>query len=226
MGRPMLDWVLEALEQGGVARKDVVFVSGYAEDKVRARYPELTFVRNRDWQNNNILLSLLTAHEFLVDGFIATYSDIVYEPAIVTALLKSPHAIALGCDTEWRRRYKTRSQHPESDAEKLRALGSRVLELGRTIDPDRADGEFIGVLKLTSSGADEFLRAFDDALAAHSGQLFREGRRFEKAYLIDLLQHMLERGSTLHRENTRGGYMEIDTLEDLSMAETWWRSRP
>jgi hypothetical protein len=35
-------------------------------------------------------------------------------------------------------------------------------------------------------------------------------------------QWMIERGSAFHRVNTHGGYMELDTLEDLSMAETWW----
>lgn len=226
MGRPMLEWVLEALSKAGIERKDVIFISGYAEDVVRERYPEFTFVRNADWQNNNILLSLLHAREYLGDGFISTYSDIVYDGAVVRKLVDSPHAIALGCDTAWRRRYVSRSQHPETDAEKLRAQGSRVVELSRHIDSEAADGEFIGVMKLTSDGARELVQAFDAAEAEYAGGEFREGRTFEKAYLIDLLQHMLEQGSEMHRENTRGGYMEIDTLEDLALAETWWRERP
>ena len=35
-------------------------------------------------------------------------------------------------------------------------------------------------------------------------------------------QWMIERGSEFHKVDTPGGYMELDTLEDLSMAETWW----
>ncbi len=226
MGRPMLEWVLDALAAAGIQQRDVVFISGYAEEVVRERYPEFTFVRNADWQNNNILLSLLCAREYLGEGFVSTYSDIVYEGAVVEKLAQSPHAIALGCDTAWRRRYTSRSQHPETDAEKLRAEGSRVVELSRHIDSEAADGEFIGVMKLTSSGAGELLEAFDAAEASYAGREFREGRSFEKAYLIDLLQHMLERGSEMHRENTQGGYMEIDTLEDLAMAAEWWNKRP
>ena len=222
MGRPMLDWILEALLSAGFTRKDVVFVCGYAEDVVRARYPEFTFVRNADWQNNNILLSLLCAREHFASGFVSTYADIVYDGEIVKQLVSSSADIALGCDTAWRRRYVARTEHPETDAEKLRAAGSRVLELSRTIDSEAADGEFIGVMKLNANGARSFTDAFDRAERLYGGGMFREGRTFRKAYLLDLLQEMLEAGTPMARENTPGGYMEIDTGQDLAMAQGWW----
>jgi choline kinase len=225
MGRPMLEWVLEALGAAGFSKKDVVFVCGYADHVVRERYPEFTFVKNENWENNNILLSLLTAREYLTDGFLSTYADIVYEGDIVRKLHAAPEDIVLGCDTHWRRRYVVRSQHPETDAEKLRAEGRRVVELSRRIESESASGEFIGVMKLTKQGASEFLSAFDGAEGRFDGGLYREGRTFQKAYLIDLLADMLEQGAVMHREDTPGGYMELDTLEDLSHAEAWWNSR-
>jgi L-glutamine-phosphate cytidylyltransferase len=226
MGRPMLDWILEALAAGGIARADVVFVCGYSEAVLRSRYPDLTYVRNQDWENNNILASLLCARSYLSDGFVSTYADIVYEGKVVEKLIDSPRQIALGCDTEWQRRYVERFQHPESDAEKMRADGSRVIEVSRTIPSVQAAGEFIGVMKLDAQGAGSLLQAYDEVRATHAGRVWRGGRVFEKAYLIDLLQHMLEQGAEMHRENTAGGYMEIDTLEDLAHAEKWWRERP
>ena len=226
MGRPMLEWVLEAFAAAGLQRHDVVFVCGYRADVIKARYPEFTYVTNHDWQNNNILLSLLMAREYLSDGFVSTYGDIVYDGAVVQQLVASPADIALGCDTAWRRRYVGRTQHPETDAEKLRADGKRVLELSRTIQSEQADGEFIGVMKMSQAGAADFLQAFEQAEHSYGGGLFREGRSFQKAYLIDLLAEMLEQGTPMQRENTHGGYMEIDTLQDLSMAEQWWNERP
>jgi len=226
MGRPMLEWILEAFESAGLKRKDVVFVCGYRAEVIKARYPDFTYVTNHDWQNNNILLSLLMAREYLGDGFVSTYGDIVYEGAVVQKLVASTADIALGCDTAWRRRYVGRTQHPETDAEKLRAAGKRVVELSRTIPSEQADGEFIGVMKLSQAGSVDFLDAFDQAERAYGGGMFREGRSFQKAYLIDLLSEMLEQGSPMQREDTAGGYMEIDTVQDLSMAEKWWKDRP
>jgi choline kinase len=225
LGRPMLDHILDALAAGGFRRSDVIFICGYKADVVRAAYPDLAYVENRGWEQNNILASLLCARAHLAEGFVSTYADIVYRPSIVAELVASPRPIALACDTDFRRRYVGRSQHPESDAEKLRAEGERVVELSRRIPAEQAAGEFIGVMKLDAAGAGRFVDAFDRAEARFAGREFREGRTFEKAYLIDLLQEMLEAGEDMHRVDTHGGYMEIDTLEDASLAERWWAGR-
>jgi choline kinase len=223
MGRPMLEWILEALGAAGFARRDVLFVCGYRADVVRARYPELSYVDNLEWERNNVLASLLVARDALADGFVSTYADIVYRGSTVQKLASSPHHKVLACDTDWRRRYVDRSLHPETDAEKMRAEGDRILELSRRIPSEQASGEFIGVTKVSSDGAREIVSAFDEARARHAGQVWREGRTFEGAYLIDLFQDMISGGSAFHRVDTHGGYMEIDTREDLASAEKWWR---
>jgi choline kinase len=223
MGRPMLEWILEALGAAGFSRKDVVFICGYRGDVVRERYPEFTFVFNRDWERNNILASLLCARAHLGAGFVSTYADIVYRGSAVKRLAESPHDKVLVCDTDWRRRYVDRSMHPESDGEKMRAEGSRIIELSRRIASDEASGEFIGVTKFNPEGARELVDAFGAAERQWAGKTWREGRTFERAYLIDLFQDMIERGSSFHRVDTHGGYMEIDTREDLACAEKWWR---
>jgi choline kinase len=223
MGRPMLEWILDALAAAGFARRDVVYICGYRADVLRARYPEFTYVENADWERNNILASLLCARDHLLSGFVSTYADIVYRGSVVQKLVASPYDKVLACDVDWRRRYVDRSQHPESDAEKMRAEGVRVVELSRRIKSPEAAGEFIGVAKVSADGAREIIAAFEQARASWAGQTYREGRTFERAYLIDLFQDMIERGSTFHRVDTNGGYMEIDTREDLASAEKWWR---
>lgn len=225
VGRPMLESILEALEAGGFSRDDVIFICGYKAEVIKERYPRLTYVENRDWPNNNILLSLLCARPHLGEGFVSTYADIVYRPEAIEKVTESPHDITLVCDTDWRRRYVDRSEHPESDAEKMRLDDrDRVTLLSRTIASDEATGEFIGVMRLTAKGAAQFLEAFDQARAAHADDdAFHEGRTFAKAYLIDLLAKMIASGTALHAVRMHGGYMEIDTTQDAALAEEWWR---
>jgi len=223
MGRPMLEWILDALGAAGFTRKDVVYICGYRAEVVRNRYPEFTFVENGDWEKNNVLASLLCARAYLGGGFVSSYADIVYRGSSVKKAVAAPHDKVLVCDTDWRRRYVARTQHPESDAEKMRAEGARIVELSRRIPSGDASGEFIGVTKFSADGAREFVAAFDQARGEWAGKVWREGRTFERAYLIDLVQQMIERGSSFHRVDTHGGYMEIDTRQDLASAETWWR---
>lgn len=219
MGRPMLDWILDALAEGGFSRKDVIFVCGYRAEVLRERYPEFTYVENRDWENNNILESLLCARQYLGEGFVSSYTDIVYRGSAVKDLVAASWDKVLVCDTDWRRRYVRRSNHPESDAEKMRAESSRVVDISRTIPSEEASGEFIGVAKFSPEGARELMEAYDDA--KESCETLGD-RPFQKAYLIHLFQRMIQRGSDFHRVDTHGGYMELDTLQDLELAETWW----
>ena len=223
LGRPMLESILHALDCGGIDASRTTFISGYQANVVKTAFPGLTYVQNERWEHNNILLSLMCARETMKEGFISTYADIVYRPEYVEALNASPHDITLACDSDWRRRYRDRSRHPETDAEKLRLRDGKVVELSRKIESDAASAEFIGVMRLTAEGAAQFCEAFDEAAKLFDGGQFREGRTFQKAYLIDLLQWMLERGTPIHGVALPGGYMEIDTLEDVEHADKWWR---
>ncbi len=220
MGRPMLEWILEALGEAGFTKRDVVFVCGYKADVLRAKYPEFTYVENTDWENNNILESLIYARDYLGGGFVSSYTDIVYRGSAVKDVTAAKQDKVLVSDTDWRRRYVRRKNHPESDAEKMRAENGRVIELSRTIASEAASGEFIGVAKFTADGAKELLAAYEETKATCETL---GDRPFKKAYLIHLWQWMIERGSAFHCVPTHGGYMELDTLEDLSLAETWWQ---
>ncbi len=226
MGRPMLEWILEAQRAAGFEDRDVVFVCGYKAEIIQARYPRFTYVVNEEWETNNILASLMKARAYLVGGFVSTYSDIVYTPAAARGAVETVGDKVLVCDTDWRRRYDGRTEHPETDAEKVRCEGPRVTRLSRRISPDEASGEFIGVTRFSERGAGELLEAYSRAAAAFSDdpdREYREGRSFRRAYLIDLFAEMLEAGSEFQVSRTHGGYMELDTLQDLALAERWWR---
>lgn len=222
MEKPMLEWILDALGEAGFTKKDVIFVCGYKADVLRARYPEFTYVENPEWENNNILESLMYARKHLGAGFISSYTDIVYRGSIVKDLVASKHDMTLACDVDWRRRYVRRTNHPESDAEKMTRDPNtkKVLDISRVIPSEEASGEFIGVAKFSPSGAEELMAAYDDAKANCTTL---GDRPFLKAYLIHLFQRMIQtKGSVFHAVDTPGGYMELDTLQDLEFAKSWW----
>ena len=54
------------------------------------------------------------------------------------------------------------------------------------------------------------------------GKPYRESAQFQKAYLIHLFQDMIEQGVEFGHADTHGQYREIDTQEDLDLAQKGW----
>jgi L-glutamine-phosphate cytidylyltransferase len=214
-GKSMLDRALDAFKEAGLT--DIHFIGGYLIDVVKKNYPQFTYYHNTDWQNNNILESLLHAENAMDEGFISCYSDIVFTPEIVKKIAASPHDITLAMDTDWYERYIPRTQHPMDDGEKMLVDGDRVIRVSRDIPNREAPGEFIGIAKFSAKGAREFIKHYKKAKKKYDGKPFRQAPIFKKAYLIHLLQEMLEDGVEMHHVDTHGGYFEIDTVQDLGL---------
>lgn len=219
-GRRILDWTLEAFRSNGV--EDVCFIGGYRIETVQRDYPELTFRHNADWENNNILLSLMHAEDLMDRPFICCYSDILFSPKVVRNLAESSQDISLVVDTAWLDRYAERTEHPSDDAEKVTVENGRVTRIHREIPEAEAHGEYIGVAKFSESGAALLKRHYHEARSLFAGKPFREAKVFEKAYLIHLFQEMIEQGIHMGHVDTPGEYIEIDTQQDFDYARENW----
>ncbi len=218
--RRILDWIVESLTEGGVT--DICFVGGYRIELVQAEYPQFTFRHNVDWLNNNILASLMHAEDLMDRPFVTSYSDILYTPGIVRDLIASAADIALGVQPDWLEQYRLRTRHPPDDAEKVIVRDGLVARVHRDIPTEDAHGEFIGVAKFTVAGAARLRDFYDRCRAEFAGRPFREAATFEKAYLIHLLQEMVEAGEAISGIDNEGQYREIDTQEDMDLAQTLW----
>ena len=220
-GKRILDWVLQALRANGIS--DICFIGGYQIEKVKAGYPQFTFRHNSDWENNNILASLMCAEDLMDAPFISTYSDCLFNADVVKRVMANPADIALSVDTAWLERYEHRSNHPPDDAEKVTTADGLVTRVHRGIDVSDAYGEFTGVAKFTLQGAAALKQHYHHRRAQYAGKPYREAAVFEKAYLIHLLQDMIESGVEMAHADTPGDYIEIDTQQDFELAQNSWR---
>lgn len=219
-GRRILDWTREAFHQNDL--RDLCFIGGYRIDLVQRDYPDFNFRHNADWQNNNIMMSLMHAADLMDGPFICCYSDCLFTPALIRGLMDTPGDIVVSLDLEWRDRYRERSQHPPDDAEKALTENGRVTSIHRAIDNDNAYGEYTGVAKFSRHGAEQLRQHFERRRAEFAGRPFREAKVFEKAYFIHLLEDMIESGADVRHADSRAEYIEIDTQEDFSYARHNW----
>lgn len=220
-GKRILDHALAAFRANGIDR--IAFIGGYQIDKVRDGYPHFTFRHNHQWEQNNILASLFFAEDLMSDGFICSYSDILYTPKVIERALASKHDISLVVDTAWADRYTERTEHPPDDAEKVTVQNGCVTKIHRDIPPAEAHGEYIGVAKFSSAGAAKLREHYQHCKKQFAGKPFREAKLFEKAYLIQLLQQMIEAGQHMAHVDTPGEYIEIDTQQDFDYARKNWK---
>ncbi|MEO8495802.1 MAG: phosphocholine cytidylyltransferase family protein [Planctomycetota bacterium] len=222
-GQRILDWTIDAFRQNGVDR--IAFIGGYRIETVRERYPDFEFRHNTDWENNNILASLFYAEDLMSEPFICCYSDILFTARIVADVLRCDADISLAVDTQWLTRYGERTEHPSDDAEKVTVEDGKVIRVHRQILEADAYGEYIGLAKFSAAGAAALRQHYQHRRGEFAGRPYREAKLFEKAYLIHLLQDMLEAGHAMAHVDTPGGYIEIDTQQDFEYAREHWISR-
>jgi choline kinase len=223
--RSILDWQLRAL--GAVGVTDLVMIRGYRAGELtagaRALWPTARFVDNPDWERNNILLSLAQAlHE--IDGPVyLTYSDIIFTPAVTRALADAAGDACLVIDRAFRDIYVGRTEHPLEEGE-VSDLDERglVRRVGKkALPPEDAFGEFIGLLKLSATGAAWVADAIRDARRRYAGredEPYQRAARFQNAYMTDVLQELIDAGRPFTPVAIDGQWREIDTGQDLERA--------
>ncbi len=212
-GRTILERALEALRENGI--ENIVVVRGYRGHMID--YANVTYYENRDFRNTNLLRSLFCAESEMNDDLVLSYSDILYSSDIVARLISCEADIALTVDVGWIERYEGRDQHPLSEAELVKVENGEVLRIGKGImKPEEAQGEFIGLAKFTRSGTEAMKAAYHRVARENPAARFQSSDSLEKAYLSDMIQELIDTGSPVKPVAIEGGWMEIDTPQDLA----------
>lgn len=222
-GKTILQRMLEALRESGI--DDIVVVSGYMKHAIN--YQNIEYYYNPNYSENNILLSLFCAEKEMKEGFVFSYSDILYHANVVQKLLQSEKDISLVVDTDWAQRYEGRTLHPTDEAELVIVENGRIVKISKFMNPDIAYGEFIGLAKFTRKGAETLIRNYRRIRTSQwcgfkKFQRFHDAISIDKAYLTDMLQELIDRGYAIYNVDVNSGWLEIDTPQDLQIARRIW----
>ena len=216
LGRPLLAWQCDALRAAGI--DDIVVVTGYQAEQIRAL--GYATVHNVDYASTNMVASLMVAADVLdgTDDVVVAYGDLVYESAVVTALLAHRVPLAITIDRQWRRLWQLRMPDPLADAETLRldATG-HVVELGKK--PARyadIEGQYMGLIGIDRSIAPKLV----DVYGALDPAGHYDGRDPANMYMTSFLQLLIDRGMPVAAVPVDGGWLEVDTTDDLAVYES------
>ncbi len=202
----IFDLALKILTNYGI--NDIVVVTGYASETlynhIKRFYSNdsirFTLVNNDKPMLGNIY-SFYIANRYMDEDFILLNSDVIFHPKILEYLLTHDTS-ALAIDD-----YKELG-----DEEMKVKVNERdfIKDISKSIDPREADGEYIGIMRLSNHDASRILMSIKG--------LFTEGKY--DLYYEDAIRLIAISNDCFYKCSTRGlQCIEIDTIEDLNNAK-------
>ena len=215
-GKTLLQRQLDAYQKCNI--KNISLIRGYKKEKIR--YKGIKYFENTDYKNNNILNSIFYAEKIINGNIIISYSDILFDSSVVQRTIESDHDISVVVDIDWRGYYVGRKDHPISEAENVIFNSNNEVEKIGKINTSKKEvhGEFIGMIKLSNRGTEIFKEHFHRLKKIYWNKPFQRSKVFQKAYLTDFIQELVDIGIKVHCVIIESGWKEIDTVEDYKKA--------
>lgn len=223
-GKPLLEWQLDTAREAGA--EAIIVVRGYRGDQLTLS--GVTYVENPAFASTNMVYSLWCARQYFATEFVLSYGDILYNPDVLRALFRAPHAIAVAVDSRWLSYWRQRFANPLSDAESLQLdADGCIVDIGKKVRAlSDIQGQYVGLVGFRDRGVDVLRTALAERAQTCEGQARPNGSRpFAQQYVTDLLQGLIDQGHSIHSVPTEGGWLEIDTLGDLHLASRLVRVR-
>ena len=197
---------------------EIIVITGPFKEKFSM--PDITCVYDQKFEEHDILGSLMEAKDHIFGDVIITYSDIIFEDLILKKILQTNLDIGIAVDLDWKKAYEDRKSHPISEAENVLFDNSRnILEIRKNIRNSNLEiGEFLGIIKLSNNGCKLLLKRYDEIRNDNNSQ-FHDAKSLTKAYLIDMIQELIESKIEVKPIFISGKWCEIDTIDDLKIAE-------
>ena len=206
-GRTILDLALTNLRSVGI--EDVVVVTGFAADRVEARRRDLedrhdvhlelvVNARAEEWNN---AYSLWLAREAFGEGALLVNGDTVHPASVEERLLSARGpGVLLAVDTEKRL--------GEEEMKVLLGQDGTLHTVSKEVDPETAEGEYIGVTLIEAEAAEPLAEALEATW-----------RRDPSDYYEDGFQELVDRGGKVHVAPIGSvEWVEVDSHEDLARA--------
>ncbi len=229
-GRPILDYQRESIAKTGIKR--IAIVRGHMGSDFDSLYKKdegINFLENTKFLETGSLHSLLVARDRMDEGFALVYSDILFGADILQRLIQSGKDIVLGLDNSYRHHQHQINKKldlvaTQKDIDfRLRRLSplevTQIVSIGKNIDLENADSEFIGMGYFSAKGAEALIRTYEDCTQKQTGS-FHESGSFEMASITDMIQELIRRGFPVHGLGVTQGWMEIHTNQDIEIAES------
>lgn len=227
-GRSIIERQLDTMHLCGIKADDITVIAGYCGDMLKERLKEkkINIIINKDFETTNMVCSLMCARSLMEahDDILISYGDIIYNESVLKRILASEEDSSVIVDDGWYSYWSERCENPLDDAETLMFDESDYLtEIGqKTTDLKRVQSQYIGLMRFKGHGLKAVLMLAEKARqrSLEGKPLWRTDRTYQKMYMTDLLQGLIDEGNKLKAVHIQRGWFEIDDCEDLKVVES------
>ncbi|RDU68638.1 phosphocholine cytidylyltransferase family protein [Helicobacter cholecystus] len=222
-GKKIIDYEIESLKEAGI--KKIAVVGGYLFDVLASHLANQNIVDiyyNEKYVTTNMVSTFFCALDFLHScikegqDLIISYADIIYHPNIVKKLSQAQGEFCVVVDLDWQRLWEKRFENPLNDAETLKVVDGKIIELGKKPKSIKeVEGQYIGLFKFSHT----FLKRVIKEYEAMNREAIYDGCNFEKMYMTSFLQHLIYRFNNAQPVFIYGEWGEIDCVKDLEIME-------
>lgn len=212
--KPIINYILETIK--GCELSDIAIVNGYKKDVLEdyLKNEKISFFTNKNYDTTNMVNTLFYAKDFMDDDIIISYADIVYDEKILQKLIDSKDDFSVVVDKKWRELWSQRMDNPLEDAETLKVIDGKIIELGKKPNCyDEIEGQYIGLIKISKNVIHQVINYYED-LDKNS---FYDGKDFNNMYMTSFIQMMIDNLLDVKPIFIDGGWVEVDCVDDLKV---------
>jgi len=223
-GKPLIEHQIDVIKKCGIT--EIIIVNGYRGELIKI--PDVQFYKNEKYHSTNMVETLFCAEKELDGPVIISYGDILYEKNVLEKLLNSKNDFSIVIDKNWKEFWQIRIQNILDDVESLTLKDGFITNLGQKVTSlNHIEGQYIGLMKFQNN-AISVLKDFYDISKkqSESGQNpLNPKTSFENSYMTDFLQGLINNGHKLKAVEINGGWLELDTLNDLKIYENLYNKK-
>ncbi len=175
-----------------------------------------------------MVYSLFCGKKILADTVIVSYGDIIFEKNILEKLLKIQSDLSVVIDINWNEYWMKRFDNPIDDAESLRLDDDGYIKnIGQKVtNIDEIEGQYIGLMKFQDKGVDLIKKFYDIAKqeSTKGKNLLNPNTSFEKSFMTDFLQYLINSGCKIQSVTTQNGWLELDSINDYELYNKMYKN--
>ena len=215
-GKTILERQIDVLKNNGI--HEIIIITGPYKEKFK--FDKIIYVEDLEHEKHEVLLSLMVAKNEITGDVITTYSDILFDDKILQQIIKSKVDIGVVTDMNWEKAYEGRTEHPKSEADNVIIEDNKVVKIKKNISKiskKQKNGEFVGIMKFSKKGSEKFVTEYNK-VEKNKPSPFHDAKVFEKSYLTDMIQELIDQKISVESIIVEGDWCEIDTIQDLENA--------